>query len=306
MPPETDLPDPFRTPPVALVSDLERMELVSRQAQWQAFLGGRTNHVWHVCDLGAEYVVKLFAPASSATPLFRNDPLAEAAVLDLLAGSGLSPRLVYHGTHSAGEVVIYEHQKGVPWRSGTEQVAAVLRALHSRQQDTKFVWLPVAPDGSKELTQQTLAILKQTPADLAAPILDLRPGHVVVPSGYRCLLHGDPVPDNVVCPPGKTGTRAVLIDWQCPALGDPVLDLALFLSPAMQQVGRGSPLSQEERCDFLSAYGDPLAEARLAALQPFLHWRMVAYCLWKITRDRPDPAYGPALDVELSALKQLL
>lgn len=303
--PETDLSDPRCAPPRALVRDLAEKGVVSMQAEWTAFRGGRTNRVWHVRDRGTEHVVKLYASAPSDTPLFRNDPQAEAHVLDLLAGHGLSPRPVYHGAHSAGAVLIYEHQTGLVWRSGTEQVATLLKALHGRPTDANLIALPAAPDGSDALTRQTLAMLAQAPEDLAAPILALQPRWKIPPSEHQSLLHGDPVPDNLVCPPGPTDARPVLIDWQCPALGDPVMDLALFLSPAMQQVGRGTPLSDSERRSFLIAYDDPGVEARLTDLQPFFHWRMAAYCLWKITRDKPDPAYDPALSAEIAALRRL-
>ena len=33
-----------------------------------------------------------------------------------------------------------------------------------------------------------------------------------------------------------------LIDWQCPALGDPAEDIACFLSPAMQVIYGAGPL----------------------------------------------------------------
>ncbi|MDX5401220.1 MAG: phosphotransferase, partial [Rhodobacterales bacterium] len=146
-------------------------------------------------------------------------------------------------------------------------------------------------------------ILAQVPPNLAAPLLAAQPRGIVPPSGRRVPLHGDPVPGNLIC--DQPRDLPVLVDWQCPMLGDPALDLALFLSPAMQQVGRASVLSPEEKQRFLDAYDDRATTERLAALQPFLHWRMAAYCLWKTTRPAPDAAYAPALLREMEALASL-
>ncbi len=56
-----------------------------------------------------------------------------------------------------------------------------------------------------------------------------------------------------------------LIDWQCPAIGDPCLDLALFLSPTMQQVNGKTPLSGAEVAAFLEAYDNPQVTCRYHA-----------------------------------------
>ena len=120
-------------------------------------------------------------------------------------------------------------------------------------------------------------------------------GHVA-PSGRRRLVHGDPVPGNIVTGPG----RAALIDWQCPALGDPAADLAIFASPAMQQVYRGAPLSEAESAAFLAAYPDEETVARYRALRPWYHWRMAAYCLFRAERGRAG--YAAGLTLERAAL----
>jgi aminoglycoside phosphotransferase (APT) family kinase protein len=220
-----------------------------------------------------------------------------------LASTGLAPRPLFSGILSAGPVLIYDHQKGKPWRSNPQPVAHALKMLHNLPESPELTQLALAPDGSAELVAQTMVMLAQIPPALAEPILARQPAGHVPPSGDRVLLHGDPVPGNLICTTDKA--LPVLVDWQCPARGDPVMDLALFLSPAMQLVGRARALSDQERDSFLASYGDASVINRLHALQPFLHWRMAAYCLWKITRPLPDPAYAPALKLELAALARL-
>ena len=97
--------------------------------------------------------------------------------------------------------------------------------------------------------------------------------------------------------------RLTLIDWQCPRLGDPAEDLALFLSPAMQLLYRGAPLGLAEQDAFLAAYPDPQVTARLRALLPWFHWRMAAYCLWKAERGGAEDREAMAL--EIAALQSI-
>jgi thiamine kinase-like enzyme len=90
-----------------------------------------------------------------------------------------------------------------------------------------------------------------------------------------------------------------LIDWQCPASGDPTEDVATFLSPAMQWLYRGRVLSPPETEAFLSAYPDPDVTTRYLRLRPLYRWRMAAHCLWKADRGAPD--YEQALAAELAS-----
>lgn len=291
-------------PPVSLVQDLVARGVVPASAQWQPLQGGRTNALWVVPGENCALVVKRYA-LDAATPLFPNEPSAEAQVLNALSASGLVPQILYQGMSQAGPVLVYSHQDGAPWRADPAEAARPLKTLHNLAVPHELQGLRHAPDGAKALKDQTLAMLDQIPAQAGAVLRGLEPELNIPPNGESRLLHGDPVPDNIVCPGCGRGGNAVLIDWQCPALGDPVLDLALFLSPAMQIITRGAPLSDRERQQFFTAYDDKAAVARLLALQPVFHWRMAAYCLWKMTRLAPDHSYKAGLEAEMNAMQQL-
>jgi len=75
-----------------------------------------------------------------------------------------------------------------------------------------------------------------------------------------------------------------LIDWQCPAVGDPCEDLGLSLWPAMRMAHGAAPLTRAEEARALRAYGTPEVRARLRMLRPWFYWRMAAYCLWRMAR----------------------
>ncbi|MEP2717359.1 phosphotransferase [Pseudophaeobacter sp.] len=253
--------------------------------------GGRSNRVWRCGDL----VLKLYLSQRS-NPLFANDPNREVAALTALAGTGMVPNLQVSGAFEGHNWLIYGHIFGSPWQQDTGHVAQLLGRLHDQP---GFPELAEGVNGSAALEAQTLAILQgcSTRAGRVEQIKSLRPFGQVPPLAQCALIHGDPVPGNLLAHDGTL----TLIDWQCPQLGDPSEDLALFLSPAMQFLYRGAVLSPQEEEEFLTAYPDPRVVGRYLALKPWFHWRMSAYCLWR--SGRGDPRDSEALELELAAME---
>lgn len=246
------------------------------RVEWLPLAGGRTNRLWQVGDL----VVKHY-DAKAASPLFPNDPVAEVRALQMFAPHELAPRLRGHG---AGWI-IYDHVPGTVWSGDPVPVARVLRALHG-QRVTPGSFRPLA-SGSAAILAQARAIAAQCKGRLSDPPPD--PG--LAPRNPR-PVHGDAVAGNVII--GPSGVR--LIDWQCPALGDPCEDMAAFLSPAMQFLYAGDVLTADQRQAFLDAYDDADTVARFTALEPLFRWRMMAHCLWRA--ERGDADYARALIIE--------
>lgn len=267
---------------------LLRDGLIGPDAAWYPLPGGQTNSVWRV----GNRVVKRFA-AQDGNPRFPNDPRQEAAMLRYLAKQEIAPRLLGLIAHQGAVWIVYEHLAGDLWQQGAAQVGNLLRRLHQMPAPDG---LRILPGGSNAILQQVHAILPCLPDDLATVLQQKRPPVIVTPTNTTALLHGDVVPGNIVVTP--QGAR--LIDWQCPAQGDPVEDLAVFLSPAMQLIYRGRPLSDQERADFLAAYDDPIVCERVQAMQPWHHWGMAAYCGWKAARGAQN--YAQAMALELAEL----
>lgn len=244
-------------------------------------LGGRSNHVWKSGDL----VVKLY-PARRSNPLFANDPIREREVLKALGGTGMAPRYIAHGSWENQDWLIYSHLAGAPWQEDTAHVARLLGILHDQ---AGFDDLPKGGNGSRALEAQTVTVLQECPGGKA--LMDCKPIGLVPAVAQTCLIHGDPVPGNLLA---HDGTLA-LIDWQCPQNGDPAEDLAMFLSPAMQSLYRGNVLTRDEEAQFAAAYPDHRVVARYYALKPWFHWRMAAYCCWRGDLD--------AMGLEMAALQ---
>ena len=256
-------------------------------------LGGRSNHVWLLH--GAENMVLKLYNTKSCNPLFANDPDREVASLNSLAGTGMVPRLIDAGSYGEHRWLLYAHVTGSTWHSEPAHVARLLGRLHDQPVPAHF---PRGTDGSRSITLQAERILARCRLETKSgrAVADLRPTGHVEPSGTELFVHGDPVPGNLI---EHDGTLT-LIDWQCPVRGDPAEDLAVFSSPAMQILYRGRVLTPVEEAEFLDAYPDPGTVQRFHRLRPWYHWRMAAYCLWKVQNGFAE--YQEALHLERQAL----
>lgn len=257
-------------------------------AEWVPLRGGRVNRLWRV----GERVVKLYHPAG-ATPLFPNDAAAEVAALTALRGRGIAPCLVAAAPGATLPCLVYRHLDGPAGAAAPQAVGALLARLHAEPPPAGLRNLP----GGPAILDQGDAMLAALPAAQAGRLRALRPSVAPPAPEARVFLHGDPVPANIV----STADGPRLIDWQCPAIGDPAEDLALYLSPAMQAIYGQGPLSPAQEAAFLDAYGHPARRAALAAAAPARHWRMAVYCLWKAARG--DTAYAAAAELELERLE---
>lgn len=279
-------------PPQDLVDHLCASGVTEPGARFQTLYGGRSNQVWKALGEGGDKVLKLYR-TDLPNPLFRNDPDLEAHCLRVLERSGFTPRLRAAGIHDVGNWVFYDHAPGTPWQNETQHVGRLLRRLHGLD---SAIRAPKGCNGSDDLGNHAAQILAGCQSDGKQRITRLRPRHAVTPTDQCCLIHGDPVPGNILV----AGTGLTLIDWQCPSIADPCEDLALFLSPAMQFLYRGAALTTTEEQEFLSAYDHPTLITRFHQLRPWYAWRMAAYCLWRAERGATD--YAKALELELRAL----
>ncbi|WP_319545452.1 aminoglycoside phosphotransferase family protein [Ruegeria conchae] len=254
--------------------------------------GGRTNQVWKVLSDHSDAVLKLYR-APFQNPLFRNDAKLEAICLRALNSTGFVPNLRATGFFEKASWVYYDHAPGKPWREGVENVAVLLRRLHSLSINLD---LPTGCNGSEDLRCHAEQILRSCQNAETQQLIALKPRGQIPPLAERCLIHGDPVAGNIL----QSSAGLTLIDWQCPASGDPCEDLAIFLSPAMQQLYRGTPLSEAEVTNFLTAYDRHQVTARYLSLRSWYGWRMAAYCLWRVENGSPE--YVRAFELEIQAL----
>lgn len=266
------------TPPPELVATIRADLPELTGAVWTPLRGGRVNRCWQVGSL----VVKAYSP-NGDSPIFPNDPKAEAQILRHLEGRGLAPRLRAEGPGW----IAYDHVAGRTWREGDDPapVAALLR----------HIWSMPPPEGLRRIGSGSTALL-----DLAARLspLPTPPGLATIdiaPAPPR-LIHADAVCGNIICGPKEV----LLIDWQCPALGDPAEDVAAFLSPAMRWLYGGREPDADLEPRFLACLPDDLS-VRYRKLKPLFHWRMMQHCQWRLKQGQAD--YGPAFEREKAAFQ---
>lgn len=266
--------------------------------------GGFRNDVWKVRDGRGWLIEKRYSEdPGEANPMYPNLADHEAAALAALGPRGLAPQLV---RHERG-VITYRFVPGTMWRSGVNDVAALLHDIHSGP----------APRGLRQLcgsAAQALAdgdeMVAAVSAKAAADLREVRP--TVASSAVvrrRSLVHTDCGPGNLV----RSRRGLVLIDWQCPGLGDPVEDIACFISPAMMILYQQKPHSARVVEQFLAAYGDSVhgreTVARYRRDAAAWHYRIGGYCVWRagrLTRRLPDTAerYRRALAAEVAFLRE--
>ncbi len=278
-----------------LRAQLSAADLIDATAPWHRFSGGRTNSIWRIGDCDAAVVCKLFSAAADS-PLFPNEPAAEARALSALAGTGLAPHLIGLHTTTLGPCLLYHHVAGRAFNGDPARVAEILTRLHHR---TAPGGLRRIEAGADALRRQGLRILDDCTSSDADALRSACPRIADGSMGKPVFLHGDLVPANIICNAGGL----TLIDWQCPAIGDASEDLATFLSPAMQSLYGGRRLDEAERSRFLANYGNAEAVQTYRVLEPLYRWRMATHCLWKSQRGSSD--YGTALHLELAELQQL-
>ena len=279
----------------------------TRNNVWEVLQGGRTNRSWRVESDRGPLVCKLYSEENS-NPLFPNDPASEALALRHLRGADFAPQLVLETRTPAGQYIVYRHAPGralgrVMENDKAHDMAPALARLS--QLLTRLHRTP-APAGVREISggnvglrEQTRRILAMCRSGLAEILRELEPTSQPVEPVPTSFLHGDVVSENIIAHNGKL----TLIDWQCPAIGDPCEDLSTFLSPAMHHVYSGRLLTEDEATEFLDYYGVPGIADRLTRLRPLFHWRMAAYCLWRAEQGEPD--YKQGFSLEVQALKGL-
>ncbi len=158
------------------------------------------------------------------------------------ARSGARRHLFSYFEMTDGPVLVYEYCEGEIWQRGVGDVGLLLRDL--RALDTTDYSFRDVPSPARRDSGGGRGVPAKDPlGDALAP----RRGAPEADrdrSVSRSFLHTDIGPGNIIV--AKDDGRLVVIDWQCPAVGDPVQDVIAFLSPAFQILWAGVPLTTDE------------------------------------------------------------
>jgi thiamine kinase len=272
-----------------------------RNLRSDALTGGYLNQVFRLRGAGIDWVVKRFLPETELA-LFPNLPDAEHRAMQCANTLGLAPEPIAFFDQPDAQVLVYRFVEGAMWRDGVADVGRLLRRL--READPSgFRAVPMTPE---DILEEGDAFLPKLAPAHRARLLKTRPMSIEIDSLQPVLLHTDIGPGNIIV--AKDTGRLVVIDWQCPAAGDPVQDVIAFLSPAFQILYSCPPLSAKQEADFFTAYDDSALAARYAAMRPFYDWRMAGYCAMRTdkyatTRPNASQRYARATEALLARLE---
>ena len=244
--------------------------ILSNQTVWHAQTGGRTNKVWRLIG-EKDLICKLYLETNT-NPLFNNTPEAEYKCLLWLEGSDIAPKPYKFLKTPFGEVLLYNFISGETWSHDVKAVSELLTRIRNHKCPKGLRTLSNLPS---DIKQTGFEIINKLNSFHKNKLIKICPD-VSISDIEPVLLHTDVVPGNLIL--GDNGLR--LIDWQCPAIGDPIVDIMMFLSPGMHEIYGPGKLSMKDHEAFLMSLTSNLRN-RYNIIGPLYHWRLAAYCFWK-------------------------
>jgi len=266
--------------------------VISNQTVWHAQTGGKTNKVWRLIGEN-DLICKLYLETKT-NPLFNNTPEAEFKCLLWLEGSNIAPKPYKFLKTPFGEVLLYNFISGETWSHDLEAVSELLTRIRNNKYPKGLRTLSNLPS---DIKQTGLEIISKLNSYHKNRLINICPD-VSISDIEPVLLHTDVVPGNLIL--GDEGLR--LIDWQCPAIGDPIVDIVMFLSPGMHEIYGSGKLSMKDHEVFLMSLSFDLCE-RYNIIGPLYHWRLAAYCFWKAEQGFIE--YENAALAEIDLLKMI-
>jgi thiamine kinase-like enzyme len=248
--------------------------------------------VWRL--VGEEDLICKLYLETKTNPLFNNIPEMEHRCLLWLDGSDIAPKPYKYLKTPFGEVLIYNFIKGETWSDNVEIVSELLTRVRKHKHPKGLRVLSALPS---DIKQTGLDIIKKL-NNYHKNKLNMICPDVSISDIEPVLLHTDGVSGNLIL--GDQGLR--LIDWQCPAIGDPIVDIMMFLSPGMHEIYGSRKLSMNEYEAFLMSLNSDLRK-RYNIIGPLYHWRLAAYCFWKAEQGFME--YENAALAEINLLKMI-
>ena len=267
-------------------------KLISSQTFWYSQNGGRTNKVWRLVGK-KDFICKLYSETKT-NPLFKNIPEEEYRCLRWLDGSDIAPKPYKYLNTPFGKVLLYNYIVGQTWSHDVDAVSELLFRIRKHKYPKGLRILSNLPSDIKQIG---LEITNKLNNYHKSKLINVCPD-VSIPDIKPVLLHTDVVPGNLIL--GDKGLR--LIDWQCPAIGDPIVDIMMFLSPGMHKIYGSGKLSMKDHQTFLMNL-TPKLRSRYNMLGPLYHWRLAAYCFWKAEQGFIE--YEKAALAEIDLLKMI-
>jgi len=267
-----------------------------------------TCRFWRLEVPGRSFVIKEFFPEREDNPLYPTIPRQEADALAVLARHDLSPNLELFGDSPAGApLLVYGYPAPASNEIDVGEVAELIGRFAAL--DEPVPGHRSFPAGYHEVLRRGDEMLAAIPQSRkAANLKRLRPADTAVKAGpvRRALVHRSFCLGTIQA----TGDGARLIDWQFAGFGDPVEDIACFVSPGLAGLYGLRPLVAHAEELFLKSYPDRETVERFVIERTAYHWCFAAYCLFRhetlmVANAPAARAYGRALEEEVDLLLRL-
>ncbi len=267
-----------------------------------------TSRFWRLDLPDRVYVAKEFFPGNEHNPLYPTLPQQEADALSDLARQNVAPDLEAFAVSAMGApVLVYGYAPPLSDEIDVKELAALIGRFASLNKSSQGH--QIVPAGYHEVLERGDAMLAAIPdSRKAANLKRLRPPDHFTESGTveRSLVHRSFCAGTVQA----TGEGARLIDWQYAGLGDPVEDIACFVSPGLATLYGIHPLVAHVEELFLAHYPDSNTLSRFHDERSAYHWRFAAYCLFRSetlahSNAPAGRAYSRALEEEVDLLLRL-
>jgi thiamine kinase len=277
----------------------------SETVKFSQLKGGYSNKVYRLVGQNKDWVIKHYARVST-NPLYPILPADEYQALQEFGMHGLSPlpiKLI--NDHNIGKILVYHWVEGDIWKDNVESVSVLLCRLHLMPVNYQFRQVAV---GFEAIKKQCDWLQNQIPDSFTITErlkgLDLK--NPKLADFNLSYIHTDCGPGNLIA----NSTAVYLIDWQCPAIGDPVEDLVNFSSPAIQILYGLNPLSKTDLKLFIEHYSEKEVVSRYYKLRSVYHRRMAIYCAYReqqFSQSAPEVSrrYHRALTAELDFLEHI-
>lgn len=240
----------------------------------------------------------------------RSGAYYEYRVLRLISGLDSSPRVFYVDTSKEkldADFLTLEYVPGRPFEPERDsvKVGTLFGRLHSLEGGDAGAFLEedaaslvdALDYAEKRLSASPL--LRRLDSSLKSYLVDLlawateevKKNAYFEADPYEVVLHRAGRPSDIVIQ--RATEKAVLLDWEDSALGEPSRDLAFFLSPLVTYWDSGFVFSRREISEFFAAYRGALRDAHLADTitdrvrlrEPFVNLSVLA---WLISQALPD------------------
>lgn len=287
--------EPSTPPPAQIASWLFGSDSEINELKPIRLDGGSTNAVYLVtlAPSGVKVVLKVSTEGSD-TPLFENRPQTEWRLLCALSTIGVAPMPISKLSLGDGEFALAYHF--VEGKLGARSPSALAGVLRTTHESSPVFSLQTRVMNAPDLLVQSDQLLSVPLPKWAVALKPKRP--VQLPKIKPRLIHSDPIFNNIVT--DKNG-KTVLIDWQCPALGDPLEDIAHATSTGMAEAYSAPP--PFDVWDVLEEYGEQSLTMRASSCLPLYSWRMLCYCHWQASQGHTR--YAAAVEHEAGLLDRL-